>query len=80
MSSLRGPGALSVIPMTSADLPEVMAIELECHVEPWHEQFFLDELDKDHSRILVARDPNAGPELLGYICCWFVAGNVCPGG
>ncbi|PIU31530.1 MAG: ribosomal-protein-alanine N-acetyltransferase [Syntrophobacteraceae bacterium CG07_land_8_20_14_0_80_61_8] len=76
MSSLRGPGALSVIPMTSADLPEVMAIELECHVEPWHEQFFLDELDKDHSRILVARDPNAGPELLGYICCWFVAGEV----
>lgn len=76
MIAQSGPDALCLMPMTQADLPEVMAIEMECHVEPWREQFFLDELDQDHARVLVARDPNAGPKLLGYICCWFVADEV----
>ncbi len=62
-------------PMALTDLPAVMDIEKVCHVEPWRERFFLDEMSKPHSRILVAVDPRYD-KTVGYVCFWLVADEI----
>lgn len=54
--------------MTLEDLPEVLALEWESFSWPWSGQLFIDELERDFSYILLARDREG--LLLGYICFW----------
>lgn len=67
---------LTFDPMTPEDLPAVMEIERSCHVEPWRPQFFLEELDKAHSSILVVRIHSPAPPLVGYICFWQIVDEI----
>ncbi len=61
--------------MRPGDLPEIMEIERLSHVEPWKESFFLEELDRPQSRVLVAREESSG-KVLGYVCAWRVADEL----
>jgi ribosomal-protein-alanine N-acetyltransferase len=72
----QAPSLLNIAPMVPEDLPEIMGIERDCHVEPWSEQFFLEELEKPHSSILVAREHTRKRFMLGYICFWHVADEI----
>lgn len=69
-------GPLTIEAMNPADLPAVMEIEQGCHVEPWRPQFFLEEMGKAHSTLLVARHPAPPSILLGYICFWQIIDEV----
>ena len=74
--------------MTPADIPAMMKIETSSHLEPWSHDAFLDELDRPHSRVLVAkleegalRGHGSGPLrvpgcLAGYLCYWLVADEI----
>jgi ribosomal-protein-alanine N-acetyltransferase len=60
--------------MTLDDLPEVMRLERESFASPWSGELFEDELARDFSHILLARDGSGG--LLGYICFWALMGEM----
>ncbi|MGQ9858383.1 MAG: ribosomal protein S18-alanine N-acetyltransferase [Thermodesulfobacteriota bacterium] len=84
--SARGPGWF-LRAMEPGDLPQVMEIERASFRSPWSEGMFRDELANPLSRAVVAQKAEGGPRfILGYICAWFVAGEVhimnlatCPG-
>lgn len=80
---------LEITSLSQADLPEVLEIECQSHLEPWTEELFMEELRRLHSRILTARIPRmelAGEEreksghrpgkIVGYICFWRVADEI----
>lgn len=74
--------------MVSADISSMMEIERISHLEPWSRNAFLEELDRPHSRILVAKlaegwlSPRDGfqlkvpDSLAGYLCYWLVADEI----
>lgn len=76
--------------MTSADIPAVMEIEKTSHLEPWSRESFLQELQRTHSRVLLAKISGDSPftqgchgthprppgNVAGYICFWMVADEV----
>lgn len=73
-----------VSPLVKSDIPQILEIENDSQLEPWTETAFLEEIDKPHSRLLVARLPAgdflaSGPpsqEIAGYICFWSVLGEI----
>jgi [ribosomal protein S18]-alanine N-acetyltransferase len=71
-------GALEILPMTLEDIPAVLEIERSAHIEPWQASFFVQELQRIHSRAYVARytDVTLADQILGYICFWIVADEV----
>lgn len=52
------------VPMTAADLDEVLAIEAQSFEDPWTADQFAAELGGDHSQAELLRDPHGA--LLGF--------------
>jgi [ribosomal protein S18]-alanine N-acetyltransferase len=71
-------GAMEIVPMTLEDIPAVLEIERSAHVQPWPASFFVEEMQRPHSRACVARLKETTPadKVLGYICFWIVADEV----
>ncbi len=71
----RGPN-VTIQPMTTADLDEVMPIEEVSYTLPWKRPMFESELQGNpFARFFVARDfetSASGGTLLGYVCFWMV--------
>jgi [ribosomal protein S18]-alanine N-acetyltransferase len=69
---------LEIVPMTTDDIPTIVEIERSCHVQPWTEGFFLEELERSHSHAYVARRKNSVHQhrVVGYICFWLVVDEV----
>jgi ribosomal-protein-alanine N-acetyltransferase len=76
-----------ISPLLKADIPAILAIEQHGQPEPWTSESFLEELDRLHSHLVVARlakenaeDPDSllYPSLgiVGYICFWCVADEI----
>jgi ribosomal-protein-alanine N-acetyltransferase len=61
---------ISLRPFAKADLSRVLEIERISFLSPWKEEFFISESRNPHSCFLVAEKKE---EVLGYICCWFIA-------
>ncbi|MGC2423582.1 MAG: ribosomal protein S18-alanine N-acetyltransferase [Nitrospirota bacterium] len=61
---------ITISEMGSDDLTEVMELEREIFSWPWTEELFLDELNRDYSFILLAREPSGF--LVGFICFWML--------
>lgn len=61
---------ITITEMGPDDLAEVMELEREIFSWPWSEDMFLDELDRDYSFILLAREPSG--LLAGFICFWML--------
>lgn len=55
------------------DLPAVLAIEESSFLSPWTQASFLHELHSPHSQLMVAEQQG---EVIGYVCCWYVADEV----
>ncbi|WP_298269324.1 ribosomal protein S18-alanine N-acetyltransferase [Geobacter sp.] len=55
-----------ILPMTAADLEEVIAIESDSFPRPWTRDHFLAEIDSNRSLPLVAK--NREGRIAGYIC------------
>ncbi|MFZ2447030.1 MAG: ribosomal protein S18-alanine N-acetyltransferase [Syntrophobacteraceae bacterium] len=78
--------AITFSPAARADIPAILEIEKRSQPEPWTEQSFLEEFDRLHSHLLVARlackaagegDPPPPPGgVVGYICYWCVADEI----
>ena len=76
-----------ISPLLKADIPSIVEIEKQGQPEPWTEASFLEELDRLHSFLLVARldelniqsrESLACPPrgIVGYICFWCVADDL----
>src|SRR2546422_1075561 len=65
--------AVSLRPLTEADLPTVLAIEQSAFPLPWTRASFLHELHNPHGRLLVAEWQG---RVIGYFCSWLVADEV----
>lgn len=63
--------------MTPDDIEPALRIDRESFPTPWSSGLFERELHCAFSRNLVARRiVGRSTELAGYICCWFVAGEM----
>lgn len=60
-------------PCVLSDLPAVLSIEQASSPSPWKGEFFLSELHKQYARVLIAELQG---QVIGYLCCWFVADEV----
>lgn len=67
---------LTIEPMTSADLPEVMEIERLAFESPWSQGLFLRELKLPFAQLMVARTVNGRRALAGYVCWWTIGDEV----
>lgn len=65
---------INLRPMRLEDLPQVVAIEAQSHLEPWTQQAFRAELEGS----LVAQPFVAlrNEEIVGYVVPWFVVDEV----
>jgi len=80
---VRAPITISAL--TRADIAAVTEIERQGQLEPWTERSFIEELDRLHSYMLVARVDQNCPGIVnqpqydciaGYICYWCVADEI----
>jgi ribosomal-protein-alanine N-acetyltransferase len=59
--------------MTTADLDAVMAIEKASFAYPWSPRFFLQELQVEYARSLVAE---VNGRIVGYILFWLLVDGI----
>lgn len=59
--------------MTAADLDEVMAIERASFLYPWSSRFFLQELQVQCARSILAEIDG---RIVGYILFWLLPGEI----
>lgn len=59
--------------MTTADIENVIAIERASFQFPWSTRFFLDELQVDCARSILAE---VDGHIVGYVLFWFVSEEV----
>ena len=59
--------------MTAADIENVIAIERASFQFPWSTRFFLDELQMDCARSILAEVEG---RIVGYVLFWFLAEEV----
>lgn len=59
--------------LTTSDISQVMAIERVSFRSPWSENMMKEEIDNPFSRFLLLE---VGGRVLGYLCAWFVGGEV----
>ena len=64
---------VSLRPMTSADLDEVMAIERESFVYPWSSRFFVQELEVECARAMLAEVEG---QIAGYVLFWLLPDEI----
>jgi [ribosomal protein S18]-alanine N-acetyltransferase len=69
---------LKIVAMTRDDIPAVLEIEQSSHVQPWHEAFFVEELERPQAQAHVAclMKPPQCRQVVGYVCFWLVADEV----
>ena len=76
-----------ISPLLKADIPAILEIEKQGQPEPWTAASFMEELDRLHSYVLVARLSEEYSEsgeslsyplrgIAGYICFWCVADEI----
>ena len=65
--------ALSFRPMAEADLDEVMAIERASFPYPWSARFFLQELQVQCARSILAQ---ISDQIIGYVLFWVLPGAI----
>jgi ribosomal-protein-alanine N-acetyltransferase len=66
-----------IVEMTLADVNDILEIEHLSFPTPWSKTLFLKEYHSQHSKIFLARYPYLEQKkVLGYICTWFVCGEV----
>ena len=66
--------ALVLLPMTPAELPEVLAIERASFETPWTEANFRHEIERNpRAWNVVAR---RGHAIVGFVCAYVVAGEL----
>lgn len=70
------PALVRITLMTPADIPAVLTIENESHLEPWGKESFLSEMERAHSQLWTARRTRGDDAVLGYICFWIVADEL----
>jgi ribosomal-protein-alanine N-acetyltransferase len=68
------PDGLEVVPMTEADLDQVVAIEQQSFPDPWPRQFFHEELAKRPPAY--ARVVRSEGKIAGYLIAWFILDEV----
>src|SRR5262249_39943234 len=61
---------LDIVPMTSADLPEVMEVERLAFTSPWSQGLFLRELKLPFAQLKIARTGAGQRALAGYVYWW----------
>ena len=59
--------------MTTADLDEVMAIERTSFLYPWSSRFFLQELQVECARSILAE---ADGQIVAYVLFWLLPGEI----
>jgi ribosomal-protein-alanine N-acetyltransferase len=69
---------ITIMPMTVSDIPAILEIERNSHIQPWHDGSFREELNRPHSHNYVACSPDAAHlrQILGYVCFWLIADEV----
>jgi ribosomal-protein-alanine N-acetyltransferase len=65
--------SLSFRPMAATDLDEVMAIERASFLYPWSSRFFLQELQVQCARSILA---DVDGRIVGYILFWLLPGEI----
>lgn len=71
--SFPDPENLAIRAMEGKDLHAVVALERRCHISPWSEQLFEEELSRPHSSIDLLWQAD---RIVGYICCWQVCDEL----
>ena len=66
-------GLVTLRPITTADLDEVMAIERASYRFPWSQNFFLQELQVACARSILAE---INGQIVGYVLFWCLPGAV----
>jgi [ribosomal protein S18]-alanine N-acetyltransferase len=70
-------GTITIDRMTREDIDQVLAIEQASFTMPWSRNLFLSEFRNPAvSHMLVARSPDSGARVIGYIVCWAVADEL----
>lgn len=70
-------GTITIDRMTPEDIDQVLAIEQASFTMPWSRNLFLSEFrNPTVSLMLVARSPDSGGRIIGYIVCWTVADEL----
>ena len=70
-------GTITIDRMTREDIDQVLAIEQASFTMPWSRNLFLSEFrNPSVSLMLVARSPDSGGRIIGYIVCWAVADEL----
>jgi [ribosomal protein S18]-alanine N-acetyltransferase len=70
-------GTITIERMTQEDIDQVLAIEQASFTMPWSRNLFLSEFRNPKvSLMLVARSPEGGSRILGYIVCWVIADEL----
>ena len=70
-------GTITIDHMTREDIDQVLAIEQASFTMPWSRNLFLSEFRNPKvSLMLVARSPESGGRIIGYIVCWVVADEL----
>ena len=70
-------GTITIDRMTREDIDQVLAIEQASFTMPWSRNLFLSEFrNPTVSLMLVARSPDSGGRIIGYIVCWAVVDEL----
>ena len=70
-------GTITIDRMTREDIDQVLTIEQASFTMPWSRNLFLSEFrNPSVSLMLVARSPDSGGRIIGYIVCWAVADEL----
>jgi ribosomal-protein-alanine N-acetyltransferase len=65
-----------IVPMTEADIDDVLAIEQRASRSPWTRQVFVEELERAWARVELLRERRPGAPPLGFINYWLVRDEV----
>lgn len=71
MTAARSTPPFTVRDATTADLPDIMRIEVASFTDPWSEQAYRDTLESERALVHVATDP-AGT-IIGHAVTYFAA-------
>jgi ribosomal-protein-alanine N-acetyltransferase len=67
---------VSIRPISSEELSQVLEIERRVHVAPWGGEHFSAELEKAYSHVWVLTDDETDSKILGYAVFWALFDDV----
>ena len=71
--TIRNKIKVTIRTMTEDDLSEVLLMENEIFLDPWSEQFFIDQFTDDGWASIVAENDGV---IIGYVCYYVVPGDA----